>query len=89
MENNSRPIIKFGVGNGIHSQLMSFLDAMVVASLYKEHYDVLLPIMWGDSWVDGENRSQPMRFEEIYDADYFTTYMSNYIGLVYRKQPNY
>lgn len=76
---SSRPVLRFGVGNGLSSQFMSFIDAMIVAILYKDHYDVELPTMWGEAYFF-ENKSQPMEFGELYDANHFIKCISNYTG---------
>ena len=64
-----RRVLLFGVGNGLHNQLMSLVDGMVVARRYR--YDVVLPMMWGGMGVRAENRSQPLGFEQLYDAPHF------------------
>ena len=71
-----KPVLSFGVGNGLHNQVMSFVDGMVVALLFKEQYDVVLPTFWGSMGIGHENRSQPMEFGELYDADYFIECLS-------------
>ena len=78
-ESSSRPVLRFGVGNGLSNQFMSFIDAMIVAILYKDQYDVELPTMWGDAYFS-ENKSQPMEFGELYDANHFIKCISNYTG---------
>lgn len=68
---SKRPVLIFGVGNGLHNQLMSFVDGMVLATLFQEHYDVVLPTMWGSMGNMSENQSEPMMFGELYDETYF------------------
>ena len=72
------PIIMFEVGNGLHNQLMSFIDGMVVAILYEKCYDVVLPTMYGSMGESAENRSQPMELGDLYSATHFTECMTNY-----------
>ena len=79
------PLLVFEVGIGLHNQLMSFIDAVVVAQLY--HFDVVLPTMWGSA-NPMENKSRPMDWGELYDAPYFEDCMLRSIGLrVFRKLP--
>jgi hypothetical protein len=64
-----RRVLLFSVGNGLHNQLMSLVDGMVVARRYR--YEAVLPTMWGGMGVRAENRSQPLGFEQLYDAPHF------------------
>ena len=72
----NRPILKFSVGNGLHNQLMSFVDGMVLALLFQEQYDVVLPTMYGSAFFK-ENRSQEMSFGDLYNSDYFIECLSS------------
>lgn len=65
-----RPILKFGVGNGLHSQLVSFIDGIVVATLFREYYDVVLPAFYGSAFFY-ENKSQILPIGELYDTKHF------------------
>ena len=76
----SRPILKFDVGNGLHNQLMSLVDGMVLGIFNQELYDVVLLTMWGGFAVSAENRSQPMQFGDLYDANHFIGCISSVYG---------
>jgi hypothetical protein len=62
---------------------MSFIDGMSLAILFKDHYDVELPTMWGSA-NPSENRSQPMKFSEIYDAEHLIKCICNYTGNTFK-----
>ena len=76
----SCPIMRFYFSIGLHNQLMVLVDGMVLADFNHERYDVVLPIVWGDSGVSYENRSQSMQFGYLYDAIHYVGYISSVYG---------